>query len=245
MSELPPLRELPLFASVDEATLSRLALDAKIENFEDGGVIFRQGDPITAIVVILRGFVRVLRIAASGDETLISILSQGESVNIAPPGADEVYNICAEAVGSASVLKLPAGRFARLMRESPSLAEATLRDAREKVAALVREIESLKSHNADQRLSRFILALCPVGEESVRFRLPYDKRLIAARLGVTQETLSRAFAKLREIGVRTEARDVFVENVGRLHAQCDNLGRLSRAPSQRRASGDEKVDALV
>jgi DNA-binding transcriptional regulator YhcF (GntR family) len=69
--------------------------------------------------------------------------------------------------------------------------------------------------------------------EQCRFRLPYDKRLIAARLGVKQETLSRAFAKLRDHGVRTETRDVLIESVSRLADQCDQLGRQSRLPSER------------
>lgn len=96
-----------------------------------------------------------------------------------------------------------------------------MKDAKQKMSALVYEIEALKSQNADQRLAHFLLKLCPRGEERCRFRLPYDKRLIAAQLGVKQETLSRAFAKLREIGVRTETRDILVESVSRLQNQCE------------------------
>ena len=59
------------------------------------------------------------------------------------------------------------------------------------------------------------------------------RRMIAARLGVKQETLSRAFAKLREHGVRTETRDVLVESVSRLADQCEQLGRQGRLPSER------------
>jgi CRP-like cAMP-binding protein len=235
MPELPSLRELPLFASVDEPTVSRLALEAKVETFEDGGVIFRQGDPVVCVVVILHGYVKLMRVASCGDETLIGIRRDGDSVGDAPAVGGETYRVSAEAVGPTSVVKLPAGRFARLLRESPSLCAAMMQDAREKIATLIGEIESLKSQNADQRLARFILSLCPPGEDQCRFRLPYDKRLIAAQLGVKQETLSRAFAKLRDHGVRTETRDVRVESVSRLAAQCEELGRGGRLPSERPA----------
>jgi CRP-like cAMP-binding protein len=103
-----------------------------------------------------------------------------------------------------------------------------MRDSKDSIARLVGEIESLKSQNADQRLASFILSLCPPGEDRCRFRLPYDKRLIAARLGVKQETLSRAFAKLRAHGVRTETRNVHVESVSHLADQCDRLGQRAR-----------------
>ena len=233
ISDPPSLRDLAFFSAVDDTTLGRLALEAKVETFSDGDVIFRQGDPVSAFVVVLRGFVKVLRIASCGDETLIGIRADGETVGEPPSSPTEVYGVSAEAVGAASVLKLPAPRFARLMRESPALCAAVMQDAKDRIAALVTEIESLKAQNADQRLAHFILSLCPPGEEHCRFRLPYDKRLIAARLGVKQETLSRAFAKLRDFGVRTETRDILVESVSRLADQCDQLGRQSRLPSER------------
>ncbi|QGM99555.1 Crp/Fnr family transcriptional regulator [Methylocystis parvus] len=235
VAEPPSLRDLRLFASIDNETLARLTLEAKVETFEDGAVIFRQGDPVSAVVIVLHGFVKILRIASCGDETLIGINSDGETVGQPPSSANETYCVSAEAIGPTSVLKFPAARFARLVKESPSLSAAVVQDSKDKIAALILEIESLKAQNADQRLAHFILSLCPPGEEQCRFRLPYDKRLIAARLGVKQETLSRAFAKLRDHGVRTETRDVLVESVSRLADLCDQLGRQCRLPSERSA----------
>lgn len=237
--EPPNLRDLAIFATVDDATLSRLSLEAKVELYDDGDVIFRQGDPVTSVVIVLGGFAKLLRIASCGDETLIGIRSDGESVGEPAAGAGELYRVSAEAVGSTAVLKLPAARVMRLMKDSPSLCAAIMQDAKDKIELLIAEIESLKAQNADQRLARFILSLCPPNAEQCRFRLPYDKRLIAARLGVKQETLSRAFAKLREFGVRTETRNVVIESVSRLANQCDRLGRQPKLPSERERVCDD------
>lgn len=229
----PPLRDLALFSPVDDATLARLTPEAKVEHFQDGAAIFRQGDPVGAVFIVLHGFVKLLRIAADGDETLIGIRTDGDTVGEPPTASNETYRVSAEAIGSITVLRIPAARFSRILKESPSLCLAVAKDAKDKIAALVGEIESLKAQNADQRLASFILSLCPPGVEKCRFRLPYDKRLIAAQLGVKQETLSRAFAKLRDHGVRTETREVLVESVARLAAQCHHLGRApSPAPEK-------------
>ena len=207
------LRDLPLFASIDEETLSQLTSESKIESYAPGATIFRQDDPATAVILIISGYVKVLRIAPNGDETLIAIEPCTESTDL--------YGVSDDTIGQSSLVKIPATRFVRFLRDSASLNLAVMKDAKEKMAALVYEIEALKSQNADQRLAHFLVKLCPQNEERCRFRLPYDKRLIAAQLGVKQETLSRAFAKLREIGVRTETRDILVESVSRLKAQCD------------------------
>jgi CRP-like cAMP-binding protein len=219
-----------------------LARDSKVECFADGATIFRQGDRALCIVVVLDGYVKLSRTAACGDETLINICTVGESLYeaLAPDG--EIYGVGAEAVGEVCAMKLSATRFRNAVRESSSLAGAVMAEAARKVSALIGEIESLKGLNADQRLARFILSLCPRGEDSCSIRLPYDKRLIAARLGVKQETLSRAFAKLRDIGVRTEMRDVQVESVLRLAAECE--GRDAGAHAERREAAESR-DAVL
>ncbi len=222
------LRKPLLFAGIDDETLARLSADARIESLQDGDTLFYQGAGVTDVSFVVSGYVKLMRMAPSGRQTLIGIRSDGELISEVPAGADEIHSVSAQSVGAAKALRLSAPRFARQLKESPSLCAAVIRDSKERIARLVGEIESLKSQNADQRLAHFLLALCPPDEDRCRFRLPYDKRLIAARLGVKQETLSRAFAKLRAHGVRTETRNVHVESVSHLADQCDRAGERAR-----------------
>jgi CRP/FNR family transcriptional regulator, dissimilatory nitrate respiration regulator len=239
MSEAPPLREFPFFVGVDDATLQRLAGEAKVETLGAGAVLFRQGERITAMSFVVRGFVKLTRTAACGDETLIGMRTDGASLNEAPVRTDERHHYSAETVAPATALKIPASRFARFMADSPSLALAALADAKRTVAELTGEIESLKASGAEHRLVRFLISFCPPEEDHCRFRLPYDKRLVAARLGVTQETLSRSFARLRAYGVRTEARGIGIESVARLRAQFEEKAREPRA-SGRQVESDAR-----
>jgi hypothetical protein len=50
--------------------------------------------------------------------------------------------------------------------------------------------------------------LAPVEHGCCVIALPYDKNLIAARLGLKPESLSRAFANLRSVGVAVHAAHV-------------------------------------
>jgi CRP/FNR family transcriptional activator FtrB len=51
-----------------------------------------------------------------------------------------------------------------------------------------------------------------------RFVLPFEKRLLAARIGCSQENLSRAFAALRRIGVETQRGVVVIRHLTALRA---------------------------
>ena len=80
----------------------------------------------------------------------------------------------------------------------------------------MQQVEQLKAQSGVQRVAEFLASLAPVENGSRVIALPYDKVLIAARLGLKPESLSRAFAKLRSVGVAVHASHVAVSDVGKL-----------------------------
>jgi CRP/FNR family transcriptional activator FtrB len=84
---------------------------------------------------------------------------------------------------------------------------------------MVRQVRDLKLRTAAQRLGCYLLARVKDGEaHKADFRLPFDKGLLAARLGCRQENLSRAFAALRAYGVETHGSRVILHDIARLKA---------------------------
>jgi CRP-like cAMP-binding protein len=57
---------------------------------------------------------------------------------------------------------------------------------------------------------------------SSEVRLPSERQLVAARLGMTPESLSRAFARLRSLGVIGRGQSVVIKDPKRLRAFCDS-----------------------
>ena len=83
--------------------------------------------------------------------------------------------------------------------------------------ALVRQVCDLKLRTTAQRLGCYLLALTDeTAANTVSLRLPFDKRLLAARLGCRQENLSRAFAALRRLGVETHGARVILHDIASL-----------------------------
>jgi len=83
-------------------------------------------------------------------------------------------------------------------------------------------IEQIQARSTPQRLGDFLLNLSDVRKGPAVIELPYDKSLIAARLGMKPESLSRALAKLRQHGVTTNGHEIKLENVLSLRAYCDS-----------------------
>ena len=76
--------------------------------------------------------------------------------------------------------------------------------------------EELKARTGPQRLADFLVGMAPVTQGSCTIALPYEKLLIAGRLGMKPESLSRAFQRLRGVGVRINQNTVAVGDVARL-----------------------------
>ncbi|NMD07043.1 MAG: helix-turn-helix domain-containing protein, partial [Phyllobacteriaceae bacterium] len=60
------------------------------------------------------------------------------------------------------------------------------------------------------------LQLAPPDDDECVVDLPYDKALIAARLGMKPESLSRAFNRLKEYGVEIVQRQAAIKSLSRL-----------------------------
>jgi CRP-like cAMP-binding protein len=80
----------------------------------------------------------------------------------------------------------------------------------------VRRSERLVTRTASQRVAMFLLAYAPdCADKGVgTLTLPYNKLLIAGRLGMKPETFSRALSDLRRIGVMVSKSEVQIEDVG-------------------------------
>jgi hypothetical protein len=66
------------------------------------------------------------------------------------------------------------------------------------------------------------MSRCPASATTSRvtFRLPYRKRILAGKLGLAPEALSRAFAALAASGVEVRGKVVLVDSVDQLREAC-------------------------
>jgi len=98
----------------------------------------------------------------------------------------------------------------------PELGTAILAATFQHLHELVGQVERLKAQTGAQRVAEFLLDLCPADAGSCTVTLPYDKVLIAGRLGIKPESLSRAFARLREAGVTVRQNHAAIADINGL-----------------------------
>lgn len=214
-------RQSMLLAAAPEPVAQILLASARLREFDRGATIFLQGERATAIYIVAEGWVKLYRIAPSGAEAVVGVFTRGRSFGEAVAFRHDVYPVAAEAVTDCSLVRIEADVFLRLLRDNPEVAILMLSATYVHLHSLVMQVEALKAQTGAQRVAEFLLELAPCKEGACEVVLPYDKFLIAGRLGMKPESLSRAFVKLRDHGVTIRQNNAAIDDISVLRAFAD------------------------
>lgn len=220
------LRGQPLLEPLEEGQLRRVATAARRRNLESGERLFEQGAPAEAFYLVREGAVKLARLSEAGGEKVVEVIRAGQTFAEAVMFMEgERYPVAAEATAPTELIAFDNAAFRREVAASPELALRLLAALSRRLHGLVAEIDELSFHSATHRLVGYLLAEAREG----RVRLAAPKQVIASRLGVTPETLSRTLARLREEGlVRVEGDTVDLIDADALAARA--AGSDSRRP---------------
>ncbi len=214
--DLQVVTRIAVFRGLRAETVEHIIAPATATMLRPHDWLTRQEDPATAFFIVIDGWLKLYRSAPSGEETVINMLRKGDSYAEAVALTGNRYLASAEAVTDARVARIPADHLVRCIRQNPEIALAKIASTSQRLDNLIQQIEQLKAHSGLQRVAEFIASMCGVQQGSCVIVLPYDKVIIASRLGLTPEYLSRAFARLRNLGVVVNASRVMVQDVARL-----------------------------
>lgn len=207
-----------LFAGLSPDAVSGFLRGSVPRSRAKGQILFEQGDPANAFYIVLDGWVKVFRPSIVGDEAVFGVFTSGETFGEAAMFIQGRYPAAAQVVEDARLIAVYAEVFRERVRNDPDLAFQMLSAMSRHLHSLVNQVEQLQTRSSAQRLAQFLVSLAPVSAGAAVVALPYDKSLIAHRLGMKPESLSRAFVRLRTQGVTADGNRVILSDVGQLRA---------------------------
>ena len=213
-SDLPLIRRSRLFAQLSEPDLAAMLATCFVQTLPKGGAPCRQDDKPEFLHVVLSGGVGLFGEGPS-EEVLVEFFGPGDSFILPAVMLDGPYLMTTRILEEARILMWPAAAFRAQVRASGTLAYGAALLLSSYWRTLIGQIKDLKLLSAIERLSAFLLALAPRDAGPVTVMLPGGRRLVAGRLGAPQ-SLSRAFAALRPLGVSGSGREVSIIDPARL-----------------------------
>lgn len=212
------LLTVQLLSDLPERVLPELIKEAFVQGLPKGTILFDQGGNAQFLHVVLSG--RVAITGSIGDrETIVIICESGEVLLDAATVLGVPYNTGARLIEGGRIMMIPVQKFRDLVSADAASGAIALRALANANLTLARHIRDLKLLTTIQRLARHLLSMTAATAGSATLTLRDDRPVLAALLGMTPESLSRAFAHLRTIGVKADkSGTISVENVKKLRS---------------------------
>ena len=109
--DLQIITRIAVFRGLKPETVEHIIAPATAMTLKAHTTLFRQGDPATAFFIVIDGWIKLYRINVSGEETVIHILTRGDSFAEAVAFTSARYPATAEAVTDARVVRIPANHI--------------------------------------------------------------------------------------------------------------------------------------
>ena len=200
---LCPIRNLVLFADLDQDDFHLLHLPIKELELEVGELLYEQKDKIDYVYTIRSGLIKLVHYLPDGNYRIIRLLRQGDLAGIeALNGSSYLHH--AIALQETSICKIPVKNIEQLNNKSTHLyKQLTARWHKVQSDADI-WLADLTMGNSKQRVTKLLIYLANNQVEKP-FYLP-SREDIGALLAITTETASRIIAELKRAGCLTTFR---------------------------------------
>lgn len=196
---------VPLFGGLGHADQVAVAAVARPLQLDKGEQVVAADAPLTRLLVVHTGAVKVSRITAEGHEQIVRVLGPGDffgESGFLSHGRSEHF---VTAVEPASMCTFHHDDVRRLITEHPSIGWELLRTVTDRLLETEARLAAVISGDVSARLAAYLLSLPGRhGDEGLEVELPLAKKDIASLLDTTPESLSRQLRRLRDSGVVRE-----------------------------------------
>jgi CRP/FNR family transcriptional regulator, cyclic AMP receptor protein len=191
------LRRSALFSLAEPASLRILASRAYVRRFAAGQIVFTEGEPSEHLYVVRAGRVRIFVASQHGDELTLTVLTVGDSIGELSLIDEHPRSASAAAVEATELLTIGADSMRAALTADPALLWTVAGELAATVRRLTGSAADMVFLDLPRRLARLIVAEATTRDGGGRHvELGMSQAGIAARMGVTRQSLNRALTGL-------------------------------------------------
>ncbi|HEY7107779.1 MAG TPA: Crp/Fnr family transcriptional regulator [Acidimicrobiia bacterium] len=198
----------PFWAALGDDDRAALLEAGRARNHPRGGVVFRQGDGSDSVVVVLDGRVKIVAVAEDGTETVLSVRGPGSLVGELGAADGSARLATVVALDPLRTRVLTSDEFLAYVGERSTAALALLRSLVGRLREADRRRIEFGAYDATRRVAHLLadLADARAAEPGRPVEIELSQQELAAMIGSSRESVSRALAVLRDRKIITTAR---------------------------------------
>jgi CRP-like cAMP-binding protein len=214
------LGRMPLFSVLTPGQLAPITAATREKRLAKGEMLFQKGDLPKGFFIVVFGQMKLAFPSSQGNEKVVEIVGPRQSFGEAVVFMERPYPVFAEALTDTLLLHITKEAVFKLLETDVSFARAMLAGMAMKLHSLISDVESYSLRSSAQRVIGYLLQHCPNEGDCtgrIELTLPTSKQVIASRLNLTPETLSRIFHDLAGTGlIEVHGRQIVIPDVAKL-----------------------------
>ena len=217
--EYESVRQHYLFSALEKDDFDTLLQRASRITLEKGEVLFHRGDNARYFYFVDSGQLELNLVAPTGQKKVLEVVGPDRTFAEAVAFMrGHKYPVTCEALIDSVLLQIPNDDYVELLSSNSEACMRLLSDICRHLHARVSEIERLTVQNARGRLVSYLLDhVVETNDNEATIRLELPRHVIASRLSMMPETLSRLLRSMVDDGILTiEDRVIFVHSLSRL-----------------------------
>jgi len=223
------VRNRAICASLETDELQLLGKIGRKRTIKRGETLLWEGDPAPVVANIIDGVIKLSVNLQDGREQIVSVMYASDFIG-RPFGKESPYRVTA--MTDAEVCVFTRSSFDSFAREHPDLQNKLLQRTLDELDRAREWMTLLGKKSATERIATLLIELSdrltmngcsPIAPYLDRFELPMDRQQISDILGLTIETVSRQFTRIRKEGIidLPDRRMVVIKDRDRLKALAE------------------------
>lgn len=246
--------------TVHNALVEQLRSEGLACSLPSRSVLFMEGETARGIHIVSKGHVKLTSNSCEGRSLILQITEPGDILGLHNCITDAPYEVTAETLQAIRVTFVNRKDLLRILHENPDACLGAAEHLGRTCHQVYSEITSWKlAYSTKVRLARFLLSVSEetngpekVRSQASRVELDLTHEEVAEAIGVSRETVTRAFAEFRRKRLASLRHSTLVVQNRRELERIAGLGSLTREletvipdPVKRAASSAAGIRSLV
>jgi CRP-like cAMP-binding protein len=185
------LSKISYFSELDTIALQHISAATIQQTYQAGQYTFMEGEPCIGLYIVKSGWLRAVKIAASGREQVIRFVGPGDAFNEVGVLTGGVNVVSVEALEPSKVLIVQRKELLKLVDRHPCLAKSIIENLANRVLYAMNLVTDLSLRSVESRLARFLIEAADA--DIINRKKWATQAAIAARIGTVPVVVNRAF----------------------------------------------------
>lgn len=213
---VPVLRDTQLFAGVKEEEISAMlaCLGARLKTYKKGEYVFRQGDDISDITVLVVGNLHIQKDDYWGNRSILGHIAVGDMFGeayVAPDSGAILNDVVA--VEDSTVIYFDVNRIITSCSSACQFHAKVVQNLffaiSEKNKKLVQKLGHMSKRSTREKLISYLSEEAK-SQQSSSFTIPFNRQQLADFLSVDRSAMSNELCKMRDEGMLEFEKNKFV-----------------------------------